>query len=128
MKKMYYNIFLLSEGLIGFFSGIFISVATNILTSGIPNNKPSDLGWHIILSVIMWFIAGLSAILWTITVKPVQEAFEKDSYLGKQAVGGSNWYKFITDEKRKKARIRLNFCVVSVIASITIGIVLWCLA
>lgn len=124
MKKLLYRLLYVSDGILGFLSGVFISVATNIVTSGIPDRKLSEIGWHLWISAIMWAVAGTATIVWSLLVKPVQELYSLDSIHGKR--GDSNWDAFIGDNKRKKVRCAVLALFLISLFAVIISIILLC--
>ena len=125
MRKLFY-IFLLSDSVLAFLSGIFISVATNIFTSGIPDHNPFQLGLPIILSAVMWLIAGTATMIWSVIIKPVHDLFQQDSFLGKK--GENNWCGFLFDKKRRNIRISICICLIVTLVSLVLSIFFWGIA
>lgn len=124
MKRLFYRLMYISDGILGFLSGVFISVATNIVTSGIPDRKLSEISWQLWISAVMWAVAGTATIVWSLLVKPVQELYGLDSIHGKR--GDNNWDAFIGDNKRKKTRHTVFALFLVSLFAVIIGIILLC--
>jgi len=73
-----------SENLIVFFSGIFLSLAINIATHDIPI-KLCDLPTHIVVSMILMIVSSVDLAIWVTIVKPLQEEFKNGNLKGNEA-------------------------------------------
>lgn len=118
----YYKIFLIPESMVAFISGMFISVATNIVTSSIPNGLMT-IGLEYIFSAILMLIASVAMMIWAICVKPIQDLFSKDTILG--PAGSKDWYEFIHDPKRKEVLVTVNICLLIATICVSVSVILW---
>lgn len=125
LSKFYRNFFLISNNMVSFISGIFISISTGILTSAIPKSI-FTIGVYYIISSILMFFASMAMMIWAITIKPIQDDFNGDAIYGKE--GTNDWYAFIHDSKRRPTMIKVNICCITAIFSFVGSIVLWVIA
>lgn len=106
--KFYYIFCLIQDDMLTFFSGIFVSVALNILTSNLPESILKLGATHLLLTVMM-LIASYIFIRWAIVVKPILASFSKQDVLRKTMGDAGCWYELLTKNKKVKNKLVFYF-------------------
>lgn len=108
-----------------FFSGIFVAVSVNILTSQIPQSV-FVIGWTYFLVAILFFIIGGLFLWWSVIIKPFQYEFNKSSDI-RESIGTLNcWYNFINRKtcQAKSARKKLIIFFLLIVVLFVLSIAL----
>ena len=135
LLKVYYMVFLLPDSIVAFISGIFISVSTNIITSSIPEGL-SKIGGLYIASSITMFLASVSTMVWTVSIKDALDRYthyrSEERKKHREARLKDDWYDFINSigekEDRKKRLCILNISFFTTVLLVVSSLVLWIIA
>lgn len=123
---LYYRIFLLSDNMVSFISGIFISVSTGILTCAIPQSILT-IGVYYIISAVLMFIASIAMMIWAIAVKPLHDAFDSDAIYGRD--GTNDWCSFCVHySKGKSAMLKIGISFLITVLCFIGSVILWVIA
>lgn len=123
IKKLFWGIFLFPDNVLTFFSGIFVAVSVNILTSQIPQSVFS-IGWTFFLAAILLFIIAGILLVWSATVRSLQLEYNESTDIRVSIGALECWYNIInrktnqTQTTRKKLIVFFLLFVVLFVLSI----------
>lgn len=106
--KFYYLFRLIQDDILTFFSGIFVSIALNILTSNLPESILT-LGTTQLLLTILMLIASFVFIRWAIVIRPILASFSEQEIAIEQLGEPTSWYNLLTLAQYEKDKKRLVF-------------------
>ena len=119
--KFFYLFCLIQDDMLTFFSGVFVSVALNILTCELPESILTLGTAQLILTALM-LIASFLFIRWAIIIKPIQNNFVSQE-IARKALGDSVcWYNLL-DEYMVKRKLVLYF-ILEIVLSVLCFILL----
>ena len=123
IEKLFWGIFLFSDNSLTFFSGIFVAISVNILTSQIPQSV-FTVGWTFFLAAILFLIIAGILLCWSATIKSLQLEYNESSDIRVSIGALECWYNIInrktcqTQLTRKKLIIFFLLIVVLFVLSI----------
>lgn len=123
IEKLFWGIFLFPDNSLTFFSGIFVAISVNILTSQIPQSVFA-VGWTFFLAAILFFIIAGILLCWSATIKSLQLEYNESSDIRVSIGALECWYNIInrktcqTQSTRKKLVIFFLLIVVLFVLSI----------
>lgn len=123
IKKLFWGIFLFPDNVLTFFSGIFVAVSVNILTSQIPQSVFS-IGWTFFLAAILLFIIAGILLVWSATVRSLQLEYNESTDIRVSIGALECWYNIInrktyqTQTARKKLIVFFLLFVILFVLSI----------
>lgn len=126
IKKLFWGIFLFLDNVLTFFSGIFVAVSVNILTSQIPQSVFS-IGWTFFLAAILLFIIAGILLVWS-AVRSLQLEYNESTDIRVSIGALECWYNIINRKtcqartiKRKLVIFFLLFVVLFVLSIILLA-------
>ena len=125
IKRYFWAIFLLPDNALTFFSGIFVAISVNILTSQIPQSVFS-IGWTFFLVAILLFVIAGILLWWSIVIKPFHSEYNMSVDI-QESLGIINcWYNLINRKtsQAKSTRKKLIIFFMLIIVLFTISIIL----
>lgn len=122
--KFYYIFCLIQDDMLTFFSGIFVSVALNILTSNLPESILKLGTTHLLLTVMM-LIASYIFIRWAIVVKPILASFSAQDVIRKKMGDAVCWYELLAHTENVKNKLVI-YLFSEVFLSVICGFLLVC--
>lgn len=123
IEKLFWGIFLFPDNSLTFFSGIFVAISVNILTSQIPQSV-FTVGWTFFLAAILFLIIAGILLCWSATIKSLQLEYNESSDIRVSIGALECWYNIInrktcqTQSIRKKLVIFFLLIVVLFVLSI----------
>lgn len=117
IEKLFWGIFLFPDDALTFFSGIFVAISVNILTSQIPQSVFA-VGWTFFLAAILFFILAGILLCWSFTIKSLQLEYNESADIRISIGALECWYNIInrktcqTQSARKKLVIYFLLAVV----------------
>lgn len=123
IEKLFWGIFLFPDNSLTFFSGIFVAISVNILTSQIPQSVFA-IGWTFFLAAILLFIIAGILLSWSATIKSLQLEYNESSDIRVSIGALECWYNIINrntcqaQSTRKKLIIFFLLIVVLFVLSI----------
>lgn len=102
-KKLFWGIFLFPDNALTFFSGIFVAVSVNILTSQIPQSVFA-VGWTFFLAAILLFIIAGILLCWSATVRSLQLEYNESTDIRARIGALECWHNIIN---RKTCQTRI---------------------
>ena len=126
--SLFYKIFLLSDNMVSFISGIFISVSTGILTCVIPQSILT-MGAYYIISAVLMFIASIAMMIWSTAIKPIHDIFNSDTVYGRGIGGTNDWVSFCSKHlKGKSIMFKVIICFLITALCFIGSVILWVIA
>lgn len=119
--KFFYIFCLIQDDMLTFFSGVFVSVALNILTSRLPDSILVLSTTQLILIALM-LIASFLFIRWAILIKPIQANFSSQE-IARKALGDSMCWDNLLDEYSVKRKLVL-YLILEILLSVICFILL----
>lgn len=110
IKKLFWGIFLFPDNILTFFSGIFVAVSVNILTSQIPQSVFS-IGWTFFLAAILLFIIAGILLVWSATVRSLQLEYNESTDIRVSIGALECWYNIINRKTRQTQTVRNKLIV-----------------
>lgn len=107
IKKLFWGIFLFPDNVLTFFSGIFVAVSVNILTSQIPQSVFS-IGWTFFLAAILLFIIAGILLVWSATVRSLQLEYNESTDIRVSIGALECWYNIINRKTNQTQTVRKN--------------------
>ena len=93
-----------------FFSGIFVAVSVNILTSQIPQSVFS-IGWTFFLAAILLFIIAGILLVWSATVRSLQLEYNESTDIRVSIGALECWYNIINRKTYQTQTVRKKLIV-----------------
>lgn len=110
IKKLFWGIFLFPDNVLTFFSGIFVAVSVNILTSQIPQSVFS-IGWTFFLAAILLFIIAGILLGWSATVRSLQLEYNESTDIRVSIGALECWYNIINRKTCQTQTVRKKLIV-----------------
>lgn len=110
IKKLFWGIFLFPDNVLTFFSGIFVAVSVNILTSQIPQSVFS-IGWTFFLAAILLFIIAGILLVWSATVRSLQLEYNESTDIRVSIGALECWYNIINRKTYQTQTVRKKLIV-----------------
>ena len=110
IKKLFWGIFLFQDNVLTFFSGIFVAVSVNILTSQIPQSVFS-IGWTFFLAAILLFIIAGILLVWSATVRSLQLEYNESTDIRVSIGALECWYNIINRKTNQTQTVRKKLIV-----------------
>lgn len=110
IKKLFWGIFLFPDNVLTFFSGIFVAVSVNILTSQIPQSVFS-IGWTFFLAAILLFIIAGILLVWSATVRSLQFEYNESTDIRVSIGALECWYNIINRKTNQTQTVRKKLIV-----------------
>ena len=110
IKKLFWGIFLFPDNVLTFFSGIFVAVSVNILTSQIPQSVFS-IGWTFFLAAILLFIIAGILLVWSATVRSLQLEYNESTDIRVSIGALECWYNIINRKTNQTQTVRKKLIV-----------------
>lgn len=110
IKKLFWGIFLFPDNVLTFFSGIFVAVSVNILTSQIPQSVFS-IGWTFFLAAISLFIIAGILLVWSATVRSLQLEYNESTDIRVSIGALECWYNIINRKTNQTQTVRKKLIV-----------------
>ena len=110
IKKLFWGIFLFPDNVRTFFSGIFVAVSVNILTSQIPQSVFS-IGWTFFLAAILLFIIAGILLVWSATVRSLQLEYNESTDIRVSIGALECWYNIINRKTNQTQTVRKKLIV-----------------
>ena len=110
IKKLFWGIFLFPDNVLTFFSGIFVAVSVNILTSQIPQSVFS-IGWTFFLAAILLFIIAGILLVWSATVRSLQLEYTESTDIRVSIGALECWYNIINRKTNQTQTVRKKLIV-----------------
>ena len=110
IKKLFWGIFLFPDNVLTFFSGRFVAVSVNILTSQIPQSVFS-IGWTFFLAAILLFIIAGILLVWSATVRSLQLEYNESTDIRVSIGALECWYNIINRKTYQTQTVRKKLIV-----------------
>ena len=110
IKKLFWGIFLFPDNVLTFFSGIFVAVSVNILTSQIPQSVFS-IGWTFFLAAVLLFIIAGILLVWSATVRSLQLEYNESTDIRVSIGALECWYNIINRKTYQTQTVRKKLIV-----------------
>ena len=125
IKRYFWAIYLFPDNALTFFSGIFVAVSVNILTSQIPQSVFA-IGWTYFLAAILLFMLAGILLWWSVIIKPFHSEYNNSIDIQKSLGTLNCWYNFINRKtpQAKSTRKKLVIFLLLIIFLFALCIIL----